>query len=246
MRHETIVRVGSDVYVIAGKIGPGAIGIKALWDELKALLDSLNIHLDQAHRSAITVEIEALEHRRGELCLSLAAVIRAFLHHPDPEKRAAAARLAIILDRYGNIAKKTYDDASAAVDDLVKELYTPLNAPLVILLGVGEWVTSLSDANTAFINLMVERYEEVNRYHAPMKVARVPLENVLHKIVRRVESIVELNGIDFTPELALFVQEYNAIIRRYKHILAQEQGLRKAHHTDDDATDDDNDVVEEQ
>ena len=106
----------------------------------------------------------------------------------------------------------------------------PVNAPLVILLGVGEWVTSLANANTAFINLMVERYEEVNRYHAPMKVARVPLENVLHKIVRRVESIVELNGIDFTPELALFVQEYNAIIRRYKHIMAQEQGHRKAHH----------------
>jgi hypothetical protein len=43
-----------------------------------------------------------------------------------------------------------------------------------------------------------------------------------------VESIVELNGIDFTPELGLFVQEYNAIARRYKHILAQEEGRRKA------------------
>jgi hypothetical protein len=70
---------------------------------------------------------------------------------------------------------------------------------------------------------------------------------VLHKIVRRVESIVELNGIDFTPELGLFVQEYNAIARRYKHILAQEEGRRKAHHddhNDPDAEDDDAPVEE--
>jgi hypothetical protein len=246
MRHETIVRVGSDIYVIAGKIGPGAIGIKALWDELKTILDSLNIHLDQIHKSAITVEIEGQDHRRRELYRGLSAAIRAFLHHPDPEKHAAATRLAIVLDRYGDVSKKTYDDESAAIDDLVKELYAPVNAPLVILLGVGEWVTLLSSANAAFVNLMVERYEEVNRHHDPMRVARVPLENVLQKIVRRVESIVELNGIDFTPELATFVQEYNAIASRYKHIMAQEEGRRKAHHADDDATDDDNDVVEEQ
>ncbi|MDR2413701.1 MAG: hypothetical protein LBD64_01785, partial [Odoribacteraceae bacterium] len=47
-------------------------------------------------------------------------------------------------------------------------------------------------------------------------------------LVNRVEAIVTLNGIDFTPELSGFVTEYNIIATRYKNILAQEKGRREA------------------
>ena len=234
MRNETVVRLGSDIYRIAGRIGPGAIGIKTLYDELGEILVAMNVSLDQVTKSVLTAGIEDQDHFRGEMAHCLSTTTRAFLHHPDPAKRAAAERLEIVLDRYGNIAQKTYDDASSAVDDLVKELYTPVNAPLVILLGVGEWVTLLSNANAKFVDLMDERYKESGQRHVSMKEARVPLEEKIHKIERRVNSIIELNGIDFSPELTEFVQEYNAVARRYKHILAQEQGRRNAHRDDSD------------
>ncbi|MDR0544398.1 MAG: DUF6261 family protein, partial [Odoribacteraceae bacterium] len=172
---------------------------------------------------------------------------RAFTRHPDPAKRAAAKELVIIIEKYGNFSKKTYDDKSAAIEDLVKEFSNATHAPLVILLGLGEWVTALKTANDAFGALMLRRYAERTQRAVPMKVARVAVEEKIEEIVARVESIINLNGLDSSPELALFVKEYNEIAKRYKNILKQEQGRRKAHHADpDDEVDEDNEDANEE
>ncbi|MDR0543786.1 MAG: DUF6261 family protein, partial [Odoribacteraceae bacterium] len=170
---------------------------------------------------------------------------RAFLRHPDPEKRGASERLVIVIEKYGNIPKKTYDDKSAAIEDLVKEFSNATHAPMVILLGLGEWVTLLKAANDAFGALMLRRYAERTRRTVPMKIARVAVEEKIEEIVARVESIINLNGLDSSPELALFVKEYNEIVKRYRNILKQEQGRRKAHHADaEDEVDEDNEDEE--
>ena len=67
MRNETIVRLGSDIYRIAGKLGAGAIGIKTLYDELGEILESMNVSLDQVTRSVLTAEIEEQFQVRAEL-----------------------------------------------------------------------------------------------------------------------------------------------------------------------------------
>ncbi|MDR0544055.1 MAG: hypothetical protein LBG30_01720, partial [Odoribacteraceae bacterium] len=62
----------------------------------------------------------------------------------------------------------------------------------------------------------------------------------------RVEAIILLNGIDFTPELSTCVDEFNVITTRFKNILAQEQGRRKAAAASDDETEDAEDAPVEE
>ncbi|MDR0766824.1 MAG: hypothetical protein LBF09_07830, partial [Odoribacteraceae bacterium] len=52
------------------------------------------------------------------------------------------------------------------------------------------------------------------------------------------EAAATLLGLDSNPDLATFVTEYNLIATRYKHLLAQEQGRRKAAAGKDDDADD--------
>lgn len=222
MRNETVVRAAQDIYDVAAGIGPGAIGIAAPHTALGAKLTNITGSLDQPGKSALTAKIKNQNILRGNLVRSLSSSTKAFLIHPNEAKRSAAERLSIIIDRYGNITKKTYDDESAAIGDLVSEFSNTTNAQLVILLGVGEWVTLLDNANKAFVALMLERNAERTRRAEPMRLARAPLEESILEIVERVEAIIVLNGIDFSPELGQFVLEYNELVKRYKHILAQE------------------------
>ncbi|MDR0543813.1 MAG: hypothetical protein LBG30_00475, partial [Odoribacteraceae bacterium] len=77
-----------------------------------------------------------------------------------------------------------------------------------------------------------------------MRDARTPVDKAYHDILKRLEAIVLLGVIDVAPILA-FAEELNATTARYKHILAQEQGRRKAHHDAPDAGDDENPVEEQ-
>ena len=255
-RHETLMSAARNIHSAATSIGAGSIGIKILTDDLDARIDKANESLDQADKSGLTVEIRGKDRARGDTLRGLVLATKSFTHHPDPAKRTAANRLVIVIEKYGDFSKKTYDDESAAIEDLVKEFSNATYAPMVILLGIGEWVTALDNANKAFGALMLQRYAERTQRAVPMKIARVAVEEKIEEIVARVESIINLNGLDSSPELALFVKEYNEIAKRYKNILKQEQGRRKAHHADaddevdedidDDASAENDDVVEEQ
>jgi hypothetical protein len=69
-------------------------------------------------------------------------------------------------------------------------------------------------------------------------------------LLDRVEAAATLLGLDSNPDLAAFVEEYNIVAERYKHILAQEKGHRAANADkfpdDEEFPDDDEPPVEEQ
>jgi hypothetical protein len=89
---------------------------------------------------------------------------------------------------------------------------------------------------------MHDRYEEVAKRPATrMREARAAVDKTFHALVARLEAVITLNGIDFTPELAPFVAEFNAIATRYKNILAIEHGRRAAAANKDENANDGND-----
>ncbi|MDR0544375.1 MAG: DUF6261 family protein, partial [Odoribacteraceae bacterium] len=90
-------------------------------------------------------------------------------------------------------------------------------------------VERLRAANSKFDALMTQRYEQVGeRPKIDMKEAREEVIEKFGLLLARLDAIITLNGIDFSEELTGFVNDYNAVAARYKHILAQEQGRRKA------------------
>ncbi|MDR0545287.1 MAG: DUF6261 family protein [Odoribacteraceae bacterium] len=238
MRNETLVRAAQDVYDLIKKLGAGALGLMALFTALGQLLLKVTGSLDQAEKSAITENLRRQDRSRDNAVRSFLMALKGLLTHPDPDKRAAAERLTVLVDGYGNFTRKTYADESAAISDLVTELYSATYAPLVILLGLGDWVTVLKDSNEKFIELMHERDAERAGRADPMHVARVPIQENLAAIAERVEAVIVLNGMDFAPELEPFVREYNVIVHRYKHVLALEQGHRKENAEEEEVVED--------
>ncbi|MDR0765742.1 MAG: DUF6261 family protein [Odoribacteraceae bacterium] len=234
-RNETFVQFIKDILEVLNRLGSGAVGVKAVADQLAAAFDAMIAHLDPVVKSDITAKIEEQDRFRDGTLRALTTTARANLHHLDAARREAAARVTSVIDHYGSVARRTYDDESAAIDDVLRELTSATHAADVTTLGLGALVTQLSDANAKFFELMHDRYEE-ERPSASMHESRVVVETHLNALIARVEASVTLLGLDSNPDLAAFVEEYNRIATRYKHVLAQQQGRRDAAREKDDSS----------
>ena len=138
---------------------------------------------------------------------------------------AAAARLQVVLDTYGNIAKKPYDEETAAITSLIAELRTGYAAD-VSTLGINAWIDELDRNNIAFDALKKERYtQDAERTQLKMKETRVAVDQCYHEIVERINALIIVNG---ATAYASFVNELNARIDAYNQMLALRKGKKDA------------------
>jgi ethanolamine utilization cobalamin adenosyltransferase len=72
---------------------------------------------------------------------------------------------------------------------------------------------------------MMARYGETSqRPTSSMKVARKNTDTAFRSIIDQIEALATVNGLaPYEP----FIRELNAVIERYKNILAAEAGRRK-------------------
>lgn len=70
-----------------------------------------------------------------------------------------------------------------------------------------------------------------------MKEAREEVQEKFELMFYRLEGIIAMNGIDFSPELSGFVADYNAVAKHYKNVLAIERGRRRAAKAGDEKDD---------
>jgi capsule polysaccharide export protein KpsE/RkpR len=91
---------------------------------------------------------------------------------------------------------------------------------------LNDWLTQLDTENQKFKALMSERYTEASqRLATRMKAARAETDKALRTIFGQIEALALVNGI---AAYEAFIREVNAVLERYKNILAQEKGRRKA------------------
>jgi hypothetical protein len=229
LRNETHAEFIVDFSDLVKKIGAGSLGVTTQFVDYEKVTAIELGTLDVILHSPLTVKIEWKSHDRENVHRGFSLGVDAAMHHPDATIREAAFTIRAILDHYGDVTKKNYDDASALTTDMIRELETAINKALVVAAGLVEWVTQLKIVNDAFISLMHARDAEVAlRPTIPMKKARLEVDKALHVILARVEAMITLNGIDYTAGLAPFVSEYNILAERYKHRLAVEKGRRAA------------------
>jgi hypothetical protein len=234
LRNETHAAFHDDARTLIKKSGPGALGVTSQVPPYEAALDAELAQLDVIRESPLTAEVHEKDHLRDQAHNGLKTAAEALAAHPDATKRAAAKRILAIIKHYGAIARRTYNDESAAILDILRELATPENKALVAAAGLEAWVEQLEAANAAFLTVIRARDTEVSqRPTANMKDAREATDIALQAIIDRVEAMITLNGITYTAALAPFVAEWNTLVERYKHTLAQEQGHREASKNDE-------------
>lgn len=224
LRNETHVEYNQTYTGVIVRHDPEALRIKPQFDKYRGLLTVEVNSLDIIRKSEYTTEIAAQNNLRNSIFRGLSDAVKSGLNHFDDDKRIASKRLSVALARYGNIAMKTLDEATAAIDDLIRELNAG-HAEDVALLTLGDWLVQLNLANTRFKELMEERYAEAaQRPKAKMKESRTNVDKALREMLDQVEALVLVDGIEAYETL---ITELNVVSDRYKNQLAQSLGRRK-------------------
>jgi hypothetical protein len=225
LRNETHVELHESLAPVFLKYPPAQLGIEAPYAAYKLLLDTEISALDIIRKSELTGKIEEQDHQRDQLFRGFVDAVQSNLHHFDPAKQEAARKVQVILDHYGNIAVKTFDQETAAIDDLARELGTPEHSPLIDTLGLGDWLTALNAGNERFKSLMQERYGEMaQRPTTRMKNARTAVDKAWRSLTDRIEALALVNGM---TDYEAFIRDLNVVLERYKNLLAQHQGRNK-------------------
>jgi hypothetical protein len=224
LRNEVHVSFNSTVDSLIIKYNPETLGIAALYAVFKALLTEEVAALDIILRSKLTEIIDRFDHERDSLWRGMVTTTKGYLDHFDPDKRQAAHQLMLILDHYGNIARKNLEAETAAIEDLHTELMKQDNYLYVTALGLGEWLGQLVQASRNLDAQMKMRYDEIGkRPDLHMRSIRKQVDKALYDIFDRIESLVNVNGAE---NYKAFISELNAVMEREKDVLAQEAARR--------------------
>ncbi|MDR1331589.1 MAG: DUF6261 family protein [Tannerella sp.] len=224
LKNETHVEFNENTDRVFLKYNPQALGIGPLYDHYKTAFGHETEALDFIRRSEITQKIARQDHVRDGIFRGLVDTVEAAMHHFDAAYVEAANAINNLIKRYGNISKKTLDDETAAIDDLLRELQQPALAQAVAQIGLGLWRDKLAQENTTLKQLMTQRYDETAaKTPYRMKDARRETDRYYLAIINRIEG-EHLAGVAVNDA---FVRELNAVIERFKHILAQEIGEHK-------------------
>jgi hypothetical protein len=225
MRNETHVEFNETIRAIIIRYNADALGIRLKYETFVSALTAEISVLDIIRKSELTVEINTQNMVRISSYRGLSDAVKSVLNHYDEEKRKASRKIEIIFQRYGNIGTKTLDEATAAIEDLLRELRTDVNFAALNTLGLTDWLNILHQENSKFTDLMLLRYKEAaQRPTLRMVDARKETDKAHHDMIEQIEALVRVNGM---APYDNFIKEINAVNERYKNIMARQAGERK-------------------
>ncbi|MDR0732856.1 MAG: DUF6261 family protein [Dysgonamonadaceae bacterium] len=225
LRNETHIELNENVIDIIEKFTPQTLGIVKQYAAYKPAFTTEISLLDVIRKSPYTHEIQEGDRRRNEIYRGFIDAVKSLLHHFDAAKRSAAAQIEIVMEHYGNVCIKTYDQKTAAIDDFIREFSAGNYSASISALALNDWLTALAAENQAFKNLMTKRYDEVAHRPATVRMvdARAATDKALRAILYQIEAMTRVNG---EAQYRDFISKLNAVFKRYKDILAQRKGRR--------------------
>ena len=224
--HENIYITVEKTQTILG-LGPlFPIYTQARLDEKEALM--------VIRKSEFTVLIYDQSRVRFSIFRGLSDNVKSHRNHFEPSHREAANTLWPLFLHYGNLAGKKLDVQTAHVESMVADLQRPPYREAVLELGLMDWVLKLEAVNIKFRELMTNRYNEsVEKSVNTMHTVRTKTDKAYKAIVKHIENLIFVGFDD--PGFKEFLIELNAIIKRYKNIMAQEFGRKnKGEGTEED------------
>ncbi|MDR0544047.1 MAG: DUF6261 family protein [Odoribacteraceae bacterium] len=229
LSNEVFANFFRNIIASIDKFGAVAIGVKEASDELKDAFEKVEDAINVVRKSIFTDRLDAQDNYRDKMSRGLGTIVRAIREEPETPNADDARALGILFEHYWDIPKRSYDAETVAIADLFRELDRPENVARLALFGLTALAERFRAANAKFGALMRQRYEQTSeRPNINMRKARAGVKKKYDLLLYRLEALVALNGLDSAEELAGFVREHNIIATRYKHILAQEQGRRRA------------------
>jgi hypothetical protein len=113
--------------------------------------------------------------------------VEAFKYHPDSAKVQAAENIRMVINHYGDLRSKSYNEETASIHNLLENVNSRYAAD-VALLGIEEWIDELSVANRAFHDLMSQRFDTVAQEITNLREVRKEVNRVYGAIVDRINA----------------------------------------------------------
>jgi len=201
-----------------------ALGIQRFYPAYEAAFAAEGEVLDLLQKSLFTGPIADADTARDLLFSGLKDTVKGAEKHFNPAVAEAAHRTSVLLDSFGDISNKGYNEETAALKSLVSDLENQ-HAADVATLGIADWVSELKARNTAFEALLDERYtEEAVKNPLKMKDARKQIDAAYYDVTRLVDALALVNG----PEAYEgFIKELNKRVDKYNTIVEQRKGRNK-------------------
>ncbi|MDR2139483.1 MAG: DUF6261 family protein [Tannerella sp.] len=229
LRNEAHVELNETVITTIDRYNPVQVGIEIMYAGYRQLVATEVSLLDMMRKNEYTLEIHAQDRVRDSIFRGLSDAVKSGLNHFDDGKCEAAGTLSAIFDHYANIDTRTFDEETAAMDDLLRELASDEASACVLTLAVKDWTEQLALENRKFKELMQARYgETAQRPLLRVHAVRADVDRTLHTILNYLDVVTTVHG----PAVCeLLVNELNTVFERYRHILTQQTGVRKKNHS---------------
>ena len=199
----------------------GTIDIEDLFKAFLILYAQEYEALNVVRRTISTEELGKKDKRRNQAFRGYADGVKSNLNSTDEKISTAARRLQLVLDQYGNIARKSYDDKTPAIFKLIQEARTTYLDDIT-LLGQMRWIDQLETENIGFDLMMKERYaEDAAVTELRMKKVRIQVDASYRAIADQLDALIKVHGLaKYEP----FVKELNVRVERYNKIIEQRKG----------------------
>jgi hypothetical protein len=195
------------------------------FEKFRAVYRKEDDALRKINKSVFTDDIQTRDAKRDATFKGLTETNKAALNHFVPNKVAAAKRLKIVFDTYGNVAKMGYNEETSAIYNMLQDLNGKFAAD-VNTVGILDWVKELEANNNEFQALLQDRYDEVAaRTTVNLREARKELDAAFYTLVERINALMIVEG---TAVYEPFVRKLNVIIEKYRNNLAQRLGKSKS------------------
>ena len=217
LTNEEHAEYGGAAIGLIQKYNPATLGIANIFAEcLQAYQQEMSV-LDIVVKSEFTAKIVEQDAERELVFNALNNTVKAAKGHYDKTLREHAKRIEFVLDHYGNIANKTYNAETAAIDDLIRELQDTRTADINVL-NLSPWIASLRRENNIFRTLMADRVTELaNRPTVRMIGMRKIFDKCLRAMLDYIEIFVTMSG--GSPVHEAFINEFNVVSTQYKKLV---------------------------
>ena len=205
------------------KYSPGTLGVDPVYVPYVPFYVTETNAIDQLVKSTVTDELSEADEGRDLLLTGFGDTVKGAINHFDQLKREAAITVQNYLDRYRKIFRMNYDEETAAINSMLKELGENCIDELNTL-ALSDWLLQIQARNDAFDGLMKSRNEETSSWgELQMKQVRLDIDTAWKKIIRRLESNIDINGEE---RYKAFVAEFNELTDRFKNRLSIREGIR--------------------
>ncbi|MDR2732590.1 MAG: DUF6261 family protein [Fibromonadaceae bacterium] len=195
------------------KFNPQTLKVETLFSSYLPLWEREDEALKKINKSALTEKIQEADKARDEIFAGMVDINKGMCLHFNKQTAEAAHRVKIVLDTYGNVARKSLNEETSAIYNLLQDLRSEKYAADSSASGITAWADELEKRNQALDQLMKERFDETAaKCDIVLKQARVEADKVYHQITERIDALVIVEGLE-TYEA--FIRTLNAVIAKY-------------------------------